>query len=90
MVNRYRCPKCERDDCLWRGVDVPGWQSVDAHLEPARIGAPDREAHWERALPDGDYGCSDCGWEGRKQELIELGTDGEPLPAVHPRQESLL
>ena len=86
----YRCPKCHTDVSLWRDVELGGWESVDGQLEPTRKGSPDREADWNNAEPTGEYGCGECGWEGRKSELEKLGVDGEPLPPAIPGQESLL
>ena len=78
----YACPKCGSPDCLWRGVDVPGWESVGGDLKPQG----DHEALWPEAQSDGTYGCGDCSWEGFRDDLVRLGIDGNPLPEVDPGQ----
>lgn len=86
----YVCPKCLNDHGLWRGVDVPGWESIDGNLKPLTRGSLDREAHWSNAEADGTYGCGECNWEGGKADLVRLGLDGLPLPKIHPGQERLV
>lgn len=81
-MSEYRCPRCQRQDGLWQAVDVPGWRAVDAHLAPMSPQGID----WYAATPNGGFGCGECEWEGLKSDLERLGTDGEPLPAIHPRQ----
>lgn len=79
-MNRLRCPRCHRDDCLWEGVTIDGWRSIDAEGKPARIGFPDREAYWDAAIPDGIVGCAECHWEGDVRQLEVIGLDGQPIP----------
>lgn len=80
--NRLGCPECGKDDCFWRGVEVPGWQSVDCYLEPNG----ERDVDWGDARSDGEYGCARCGWRGGIAQLESLGLDGESLPVIHPDQ----
>jgi len=81
----YRCPECKSSDGLYEEVQVPGWRSVDEHLQPTG----DRDVEWHDAEPFGNYGCS-CGFGpyliGRFEKI---GVDGEPLPVVHPDQITL-
>jgi hypothetical protein len=64
---RYRCPVCGCDDRLWRGLGVAAFESVDARLRPRHGGGG---LFWEALEPNGDYGCAECDWEGRKEELV--------------------
>src|SRR5947207_7497524 len=89
-MSLYACPKCHRDSCLWRGVEVAGWQSVDSRLEPmGMMTSLEREVYWDQASPDGSYGCGECQWEGVKAQLIPMGIDGKPLPVVHAGQTTI-
>jgi hypothetical protein len=88
------CPTCRKPDGLWRDVMVPGWEAVDVAADgtatPNHRGAPNREVDWSGYVEEtGSYGCSHCQWEGVKTELVSLGWDGEPLPTVSARQETL-
>jgi hypothetical protein len=87
----YVCPKCRDDKGLWRGVVLTGWEAVGGDLTPRSFAGRglEREVDWEAASADGMYGCGECQWEGVRAELVRLGIDGEPLPAVHPAQERL-
>ena len=82
----YVCPECRTAKCLWRGVDVPGWEAVNTKLEPES----ERDVEWTSAWGNGIYGCGDCNWEGNKGDLIRLGLDGQPMSAIHPQQEKLV
>lgn len=77
---RHACPKCGRDDGLYRRMEVPGWQRVDPFLK--KTGGIETEDF--DAEPTGEYGCGECQWEGFKLETV--GLDGEPLPFIHPNQ----
>lgn len=92
------CPGCNKPDGLWEEVMVPGWQSCDAYIDSdgrrrtkaARRGHPAREVDWHAGVvSEHDMGCSHCYWEGTRDELVQLGIDGKPLPVVHPGQETL-
>lgn len=86
---RYRCPACHNvTEGLWRGVTLEGWQAVDQHLKPEGTGYLDCEANWDTVESDGQFGCA-CGWEGTKRDLERIGLDGEPLPTVHPQQQTI-
>lgn len=88
MANtRHRCPNCKSSEHLWEGVLVEGWRAIDAELNPSSDhGVNDFD--WRYADPTGNVGCM-CGWEGVKSSLEALGVDGEPLPAIHPDQQTL-
>lgn len=77
---RHVCPKCGRDDGLYREMEVPGWQRIDSFLKPH--GTIETDDY--NALPTGEYGCGECQWEGLNLESV--GLDGEPLPFIHPNQ----
>lgn len=81
---RFQCPECKMFDTLYEDVDVPGWRSIDDALKPT----DDRHVEWENATVTGTIGCS-CGWQGTRSRLEQVGTDGEPLPAIHPDQTTL-
>jgi hypothetical protein len=81
----YQCPACSRPGTLWEAVMVPGWRSINQHLDPEG----DRDIDWPDAEPwgrDCEIGCVACGWEGSVAELVAIGIDGKPLPVVHPEQ----
>lgn len=80
---RYRCPKCHQSDTLYEEVEVPGWRTVDEHLEPV---GRDHDVDWRDVEGMESYGCS-CGWSAGFPE--QLGIDSEPLPYVHPGQITL-
>lgn len=85
----YQCPKCGQLETLWEAVTVPGWRSINKHLEPEG----DREVVWSDAEFDGwasaEVGCVACSWEGSRIELVAVGIDGNPLPIIHPSQMNL-
>lgn len=83
-MSGFACPSCGSTDTLYENIEVPGWRGLDSHLN--LTGA--REVFWEKAVADA-IGCS-CEWEGVRADLTALGTDGAPLPEVHPAQETLL
>jgi hypothetical protein len=82
----YQCPKCGEVGTLWEAVTVPGWRSIDQHLDPTG----DRDIDWYDAERDSwaspEMGCGECGWEGTRSELSAIGIDGKPLPVIHPNQ----
>lgn len=83
---RFRCPGCHSSEGLWEEIEARGWRPVDETLlesGPIEYESPLRV--WETAT----YGCSRCDWEGGKKQLERLGTDGEPLPVIHPNQLSI-
>jgi hypothetical protein len=85
---RYCCPNCKSPDGLWEGVDVPGWRSLSAELEVVD-GSSNRDVEWWEATATGEYGCGECEWHGWRKDL-ELVVEGEPVPSVHPDQQTLL
>lgn len=83
--NRFRCPQCAAANTLWRGVQIiDAWQEVDEHLTPQ--GKPETDFGPADYEPDGTWGCSKCEWEGRKEDLVEIGWDDKPLPRVRKGQ----
>lgn len=86
--NRYRCPKCASGTNLYEDVYVPGWRSVDENLD-VLTGPSDRDADWWQAESEGTFGCGDCEWTGRRDQLAKVGIDGNPLPFIHPQQMAI-
>lgn len=82
----YCCPKCKKDNGLWESVMVQGWRGVDRDLAPTS----DHDIDWSTAERDGwtdpEMGCSECEWAGKRDALVTLGVDGEPLPFIHEGQ----
>lgn len=88
---RYVCPKCGSACGFWRGVEVPGWESVDEYLKPlGRARSTDHEAMWDDAVGTGSYGCGECGWEGDIRGLTKIDLNGDPVEEPIEGQESLL
>lgn len=80
---RHACPKCGCDSGLYRRLEIPGWQRIDAFLKPhGLIETDDFDAE-----PTGEFGCGECQWEG--WDLKNIGLDGEPLPFIHPNQMTI-
>jgi hypothetical protein len=86
LSQRYLCPKCHSSNGLWEGVEVPGWRSIDEHLQPSGQSILDRGTDWTSVTQTGEVGCGECGWEGLRRDLLKIGFDGEPLPVLHPQQ----
>ena len=90
MSKRYECPNCGSSNTLWEGVvaDATSWRSlmVDGSVENV-----DRsEVQYGQWQSDGEFGCGECGWNGRKLRVVDIGVDGEPLSEVHPQQQKFL
>lgn len=90
------CPTCRSSKGLWAVASFEGWHSVEvtfdgkhSKLEAATHGDPYYEVTGSEAydLDRYDMGCSLCDWTGQVQDLVQLGTDGEPL--VHPPKNQL-
>lgn len=82
---QHACPKCKSTDSLHEEVLVTGWRSIDSRLNPDGLS---RDVDWGDVDHNG-YGCT-CGWSGGKSSLVKLGIDGEPLPEIHPDQQTLI
>ena len=78
----YRCPQCHESTSLWQEISISGWQSLDEQLEPTG----EREADWTFVEEEGQYGCSQCDWAGRRDQIEKVGIDGNTLPFVHRGQ----
>jgi hypothetical protein len=86
--SRYRCPKCGKGTNLYEDIYIPGWRSVNDHLEQM-FGRDHWDCDLMQADSEGTYGCGDCNWKGTKQSLTKVGLDGKPLPIIHPNQMAI-
>lgn len=87
----YRCPKCKESYSLWQFVDIEmegAWQNVDEHL--SLTGTVETEfADVCFVGVTGRFGCAKCDWRGLKDDLEQVGIDGNPLPVIHDGQLSI-
>jgi hypothetical protein len=81
----YRCPQCHESHALWQEIQISGWQSLNDQLGPTG----EREADWTFIDELGNYGCGQCDWEGRRDQIEKVGHDGQPLPFIHDGQLAL-
>lgn len=81
----YCCPECKDGDHLWEEVMASGWRGIDTHLKPTH----ERDTDWSIIDTMVNVGCSACDWRGQRRMLVVLGVDGEPLPEIHPLQQTL-
>jgi hypothetical protein len=89
--NKLACPRCGSGDYL--GENVEGWRGVDdVRMVDGRVRVTRQTTSVEDAERVSFFcsnrGCDeDC--EIHERDLVQLGSDGQPLPAI-PGQEKLL